>query len=61
MHLNPVGPYSQAVQAGNYLYVSGQLAIDPKEGKLVASRHRSADTSGDGEHQSHPTLPPTTV
>jgi len=31
----PVGPYSQAVQAGNYLYVSGQLAIDPKEGKLV--------------------------
>lgn len=31
----PVGPYSQAVQAGNYLYVSGQLAIDPIEGKLV--------------------------
>ena len=33
----PIGPYSQAVQAGNYLYVSGQLAIDPKEGKLVAA------------------------
>lgn len=31
----PIGPYSQAVQAGNYLYVSGQLAIDTKEGKLV--------------------------
>jgi 2-iminobutanoate/2-iminopropanoate deaminase len=33
----PVGPYSQAVQAGNFLFISGQLAIDPKEGKIVAS------------------------
>ena len=32
----PLGPYSQAVQAGNFLFVSGQLAIDPKEGKIVA-------------------------
>ncbi len=32
----PVGPYSQAVQAGKFLFVSGQLAIDPKEGKIVA-------------------------
>jgi 2-iminobutanoate/2-iminopropanoate deaminase len=31
----PLGPYSQAVQAGNFLFVSGQLAIDPKEGKLI--------------------------
>jgi 2-iminobutanoate/2-iminopropanoate deaminase len=31
----PIGPYNQAVQAGNYLFVSGQLAIDPKEDKLV--------------------------
>jgi 2-iminobutanoate/2-iminopropanoate deaminase len=31
----PIGPYSQAVQAGNFLFVSGQLAIDPKEGKLI--------------------------
>jgi 2-iminobutanoate/2-iminopropanoate deaminase len=31
----PIGPYSQAVQAGNYLYVSGQLAIDPKQNKLI--------------------------
>jgi 2-iminobutanoate/2-iminopropanoate deaminase len=30
-----LGPYSQAVQVGNFLYVSGQLAIDPKEGKLI--------------------------
>lgn len=33
----PIGPYSQAVQADKFLFVSGQLAIDPKEGKIVAS------------------------
>jgi 2-iminobutanoate/2-iminopropanoate deaminase len=32
----PIGPYSQAVQAGKTLYVSGQLAIDPKTNKLAA-------------------------
>ena len=31
----PIGPYNQAVQAGNFLFVSGQLAIDPKDDKLV--------------------------
>jgi 2-iminobutanoate/2-iminopropanoate deaminase len=31
----PAGPYNQAVKAGKLLYVSGQLAIDPKLGKLV--------------------------
>jgi 2-iminobutanoate/2-iminopropanoate deaminase len=32
----PLGPYSQAVKAGKFLFVSGQLPIDPKEGKIVA-------------------------
>jgi len=32
----PVGPYSQGVKAGNLFFVSGQLAIDPKEDKIVA-------------------------
>ena len=31
----PVGPYSQAVKVGKFLFTSGQLAIDPKQGKLV--------------------------
>ena len=31
----PIGPYSQAVQAGNFLFVSGQVAIDPATGELV--------------------------
>jgi 2-iminobutanoate/2-iminopropanoate deaminase len=30
-----VGPYSQAVRAGKYLFIAGQLGIDPAEGKLV--------------------------
>ena len=33
---NPIGPYSQAVKADRFLFISGQLAIDPKEGKIVA-------------------------
>ena len=31
----PVGPYSQAVLAGNTLYCSGQIAIDPATGQLI--------------------------
>lgn len=30
----PIGPYSQAVQIGNTLYVSGQIAIDPATSEL---------------------------
>lgn len=30
-----IGPYSQAIKAGNTLYCSGQIAIDPKTGELV--------------------------
>ena len=30
----PIGPYSQAVQAGNTLYVSGQIAIDSATGEM---------------------------
>ena len=31
-----VGPYSQAVWAGDTLYLSGQIAINPSIGKLVS-------------------------
>jgi len=31
----PIGPYNQAVWAGNLLFVSGQVAIDPPTGELV--------------------------
>ncbi|MBN1592641.1 MAG: RidA family protein [Candidatus Coatesbacteria bacterium] len=30
-----LGPYSQATSAGGFIFVSGQVAIDPKAGKLI--------------------------
>ena len=30
----PIGPYNQAVLIGNMLYISGQIAINPKTGSL---------------------------
>jgi 2-iminobutanoate/2-iminopropanoate deaminase len=30
-----VGPYSQAISTGNFLFTAGQVAIDPRTGKLV--------------------------
>lgn len=32
---SPIGPYSQAVAAGNMLFVSGQIAINPTSGELI--------------------------
>lgn len=34
---NPAGPYSQGVEASGFLFLSGQLPVDPKTGKLVLS------------------------
>lgn len=31
-----IGPYSQGVDTGNLLFLSGQLPINPEEGKIVA-------------------------
>jgi 2-iminobutanoate/2-iminopropanoate deaminase len=30
----PIGPYNQAVAAGNLLFISGQICIDPSTGNL---------------------------
>lgn len=32
---SPIGPYSQAVWAGDILFVSGQIALCPKTGDLI--------------------------
>src|SRR6185503_6168213 len=32
----PVGPYSQAIKVGGFIYFSGQVGQDPATGKLVA-------------------------
>ncbi len=31
----PIGPYNQAVMAGNMLFVSGQIALDVQSGELI--------------------------
>lgn len=31
----PIGPYNQAILAGDTLYTSGQIAINPKTGEMV--------------------------
>ena len=31
-----IGPYSQAVRRGNFLFCSGQIPLDPKSGQIVA-------------------------
>jgi 2-iminobutanoate/2-iminopropanoate deaminase len=31
---SPIGPYNQAILAGDTLYISGQICIDPKSGEL---------------------------
>ena len=44
-----IGPYSQAIQAGNTIYVSGQLPIDPATGNFageeIASQTRQSLTN----------------
>lgn len=30
-----IGPYSQAVRVGDFLYTSGQVALDPASGQIV--------------------------
>lgn len=32
-----IGPYSQAIQTGNLLFVSGQIPLDPASGQLVST------------------------
>ncbi|MEG3641556.1 RidA family protein [Magnetococcus sp. PR-3] len=32
-----IGPYSQAIKQNGWLYVSGQIALDPKSGTLIGA------------------------
>ena len=31
----PIGPYSQAIQAGQFLFLAGQVPLDPESGQLI--------------------------
>jgi len=39
-----IGPYSQGIQAGNLLFVSGQIAIDPETGSLIEAPDTGSQT-----------------
>jgi 2-iminobutanoate/2-iminopropanoate deaminase len=39
-----IGPYSQAIQAGNLIFLSGQIPIDPEIGELVKGGIRQQTT-----------------
>jgi 2-iminobutanoate/2-iminopropanoate deaminase len=32
----PIGPYNQAVKAGNFLFVSGQIPVQPSNNEMIA-------------------------
>ncbi len=36
----PIGPYSQGIKVGNWLFISGQIPIDPITGQLVKGSFR---------------------
>jgi 2-iminobutanoate/2-iminopropanoate deaminase len=33
----PIGPYSQAIKANGFVFVSGQIALDPKSGEFAGT------------------------
>lgn len=33
----PIGPYNQAVAAGNFIFLSGQIALNPSTGDLITA------------------------
>src|ERR1041385_9126796 len=39
-----IGPYSQAIRAGNLVFVSGQVAIDPATGNVIDDKTIQAQT-----------------
>ena len=40
-----IGPYSQAIKAGNLLFVSGQIPLDPATGNLIPEETIQAQTT----------------
>lgn len=40
----PIGPYNQAIKANGFLYVSGQIAINPNSGELETADIKTETT-----------------
>tara|TARA_Y100001968_G_C18946188_1_gene521044 strand:- start:118 stop:519 length:402 start_codon:yes stop_codon:yes gene_type:complete len=41
---NPVGPYNQAILVENWLYCSGQIALDPETGEMIGNGNIEEET-----------------
>ena len=42
---DPVGPYNQAIKAGNFIYCSGQIAIDPASNEITCLGNIEKETT----------------
>ncbi len=40
----PIGPYSQAVEANGFIFISGQIAINPETGMMIEHADIKAET-----------------
>jgi 2-iminobutanoate/2-iminopropanoate deaminase len=40
-----IGPYSQAVKAGNFVFLSGQIPLDPQTGQMIGGDDVEAQTA----------------
>ncbi len=47
---NPIGPYSQAIQSGDFVYLSGQIGIDPATGNLSATAEEQTTQAMENLH-----------
>ena len=41
---NPIGPYSQGIRANGFIFLAGQVALDPKSGELISVRQQTERT-----------------
>lgn len=40
----PIGPYSQAIEAGGFIFISGQIAMDPASGNILQTTDIKEET-----------------
>ncbi len=40
----PIGPYSQAIDAGSFVFCSGQIPLDPNSGEIIGTGDVEAQT-----------------
>ena len=48
-----IGPYSQGIQAGNTIYVSGQIPIDPATGEFAGQDIQDPDAPEPDQYFQH--------